>query len=310
MKIPILGFTATKRAISIAVLASFVFSNAFAVDALRRDTNLSVPVSTATAKYTTDLTQLGRIGRLQEDLRFEAETTQLLKMLAEGGARQPVIIDEDKDVSSTVVEQAALRIANGTAPATLRDRQIVKIETANLFSNARDKASAAAVIDAIVDDALRSNGRLILFVDELTNFVGANAASSNVLDSIAAGKLTVIGASNAASYNERIASKADIAAHFTALRVADKSGSETKQTASSEGFRGDNVSPDLREMMAKDPSGKKRVNVILQAKDADNAALRSMIASGQAHVTERVGHTDTLFVNLPLSLPCFPYRCS
>jgi ATP-dependent Clp protease ATP-binding subunit ClpA len=120
MKIPILGFTATRRAISIALLASFVFTNAFAVDAVRRDTKLSVPVSAATANYTTDLTELGRNGSLRQDLRFEAETAQLIKMLAEGGVRQPVIIDQDKDVLNTVVEQAALRIAKGNVPAGLK----------------------------------------------------------------------------------------------------------------------------------------------------------------------------------------------
>ena len=54
-------------------------------------------------------------------------------------------------------------------------------------------------------------------------------------------------------------------------------------------------------MMAQDPSGKKRVDVIIQAKDADNAALRALMADGQARVSERIGKTDTMVVNLPLS---------
>ena len=52
-------------------------------------------------------------------------------------------------------------------------------------------------------------------------------------------------------------------------------------------------------MMAQDPSGKKRVNVILQAKDADNASFRAMLASGDAQIQSRIGTTDTLVANVP-----------
>jgi serine protease AprX len=301
MKIPIFGFTATRRAISIALLASFVFTNAFAVDALRRDTKLSVPVSAATANYTTDLTELGRNGSLRQDLRFDAETAQLIKMLAEGGVRQPVIIDQDKDVLNTVVEQAALRIAKGNVPAGLKDREIIKIDVANLFSNARDKASAAKTIAAVVDDAIASNGRMILFVDELTSFVGSDAASTKMLDAIKDGKLVIVGGSSPAAYDERIDSKAEIAGYFNVIRVAAKNSNGDVADNDGEGYRGDNVSPDLRDMMAKDPSGKKRVNVILQAKDADNAAFRAMLASGDARIGSRIGTSDTLVANMSLS---------
>src|SRR5258706_8964460 len=109
MKISIFGFATTRRFAAIAILASFVFSNAFAVGAIRGDKTNVAATSSATAKYTTDLTQLGREGRLRENLNFENETARLIKVLAEGGIRQPVIVDEDKAVKEGVVEQAALR---------------------------------------------------------------------------------------------------------------------------------------------------------------------------------------------------------
>ena len=90
MNISVFGFTRTRQFASIAVLASFIFTNVFAVDQLRSD-KLNTVSSTSAAKYTTDLTQLGREGRLREDLSFENETTQLLKVLAQGGIRQPVM---------------------------------------------------------------------------------------------------------------------------------------------------------------------------------------------------------------------------
>ena len=301
MKISIYGFSTTRRFAAIAILASFVFSNVFAINALRGG---QMTVSSATAKYTTDLTQLGREGRLREDLSFEKETTSLIKVLAEGGVRQPVIVSEDAAVQNAVVEQVALRIANGTAPSQLAGKSILKIETSNLFSNAHTKDEAAQMIDSIVNDAIATKGQTILFVDELSNMVGASAATSTIFDSIAAGKLVIIGGSSAAGYDNRIESQPEIAAYFAGIIISEKYNSNATadfNNDSDDEFRGDNVSPDLRDMMAQDPSGTTRVDVILQAKDADNAALRSLMASGQAHITDRIGKTDTLVVNLPLS---------
>jgi ATP-dependent Clp protease ATP-binding subunit ClpA len=122
---------------------SFIFSKAFAVGSFESATRTSVSVSAATAKYTTDLTQLGREGRLREELTFEKETLRLIKALSEGGIRQPVVVDEDKAVQDSIVEQAALRIAKNQVPKTLADRTILKVETAALFSNAKTPAEAA-----------------------------------------------------------------------------------------------------------------------------------------------------------------------
>ena len=76
---------------------------------------------------------------------------------------------------------------------------------------------------------------------------------------------------------------------------------ENKQTARTEGFRGDTVSSDLRDMMANDPTGNKRVDVIVQAKDANNASLRAIMAENGVRLQDRIGSTDTIVVNLPLS---------
>src|SRR5688500_507309 len=97
MKTPVFGPTMTRRFASMALIVSFVFSNAFAAATLRDETKI-VTTSSATAKYTTDLTQLGREGRLRENLSFENEIMRLIKVLAEGGMRQPVIVDQDVSV--------------------------------------------------------------------------------------------------------------------------------------------------------------------------------------------------------------------
>src|SRR5688572_12293592 len=120
MKISVFGFTTTRRFASIAIIASFVFSNALALGTVRGGKTVTT-TSREGANYTTDLTQLGREGRLRENLNFENETMRLIKVLGEGGKRQPVIVDEDRAVFEIIVEQAALRIAKGNAPANLAE---------------------------------------------------------------------------------------------------------------------------------------------------------------------------------------------
>ena len=162
MKISVFGFAKTRRFATIALLASFVFSNAFAVGVVNNNKTAAFTKSAVTAKYTTDLTQLGRDGRLQENESFNAETAQLINALVNGNGRQPVVVDEDKAASEAVVEQLAIRIANGSISAKLADRTILKLETAKLFSNANSSEEAAAMIDAIVADAVAANGKVNL----------------------------------------------------------------------------------------------------------------------------------------------------
>src|SRR5206468_6978461 len=109
-----------------------------------------------------------------------------------------------------------------------------------------------------------SKGQVILYVDELTSFVGDTAQSARFFNAIAEGKLVIIGGSSAAAYDERIESKPEFAGYFAGILVTGKSNgkavAENSKPAMPE-FRGDNVSPDLREMMTADPTGRKRVDV-------------------------------------------------
>ena len=129
------------RAITLIIAVSFVFSN-IALVAMANDRSEALAASTATAKYTTDLTQLGREGRLRENLNFEAETTRLMKMLGKDSGRQPVLLNDDKASQETIVEQLALRISRGNAPSDLLNKKVIKLETAFLFSTANNPADA------------------------------------------------------------------------------------------------------------------------------------------------------------------------
>ncbi|MDQ3179844.1 MAG: S8 family serine peptidase [Acidobacteriota bacterium] len=115
--------------------------------------------------------------------------------------------------------------------------------------------------------------------------------------------MKIIGGSSKAAYNEKINELAEAAALFNPLTIGEKNltDKDIRSKLGEKRFRGDNVSPDLREMMAQDSSGTRKVDVIIQAKDADNPVLRTILAENNVSLNDRIGDTDTIVVNLPLS---------
>lgn len=164
-----------RQAVTAALVVSFAISNALAVAASTNNDDLKITLSQATVKYTTDLTQLGRQGRLQENPNLSRETSHLIRTLAEGGIRQPVIVGEDKAFQNAVVEQVALRITAGRMPAQFKGSTILRMESEALFSNVQGRDEAAKMIDAIVADAVASNGHVVLYVDSLADLLGPRA---------------------------------------------------------------------------------------------------------------------------------------
>jgi ATP-dependent Clp protease ATP-binding subunit ClpA len=137
--------------------------------------------SSATTRFTTDLTQLGRDGRLRENLSLENDTLRLIKVLAGGGQRQPVIVDEKGENQDFVVEQLAMRIAGGNVNKDLSDVSILKLETATLFSSAKSTSEASSRIESVIDEVVASNNKTILFIDELTNVLEVGNAGTKLV---------------------------------------------------------------------------------------------------------------------------------
>src|SRR4030095_13213958 len=145
-----------RKAISISLILSFALANLAATQAFAsttRDQQSSSKVENES--LTTDLTQLGRQGRLQENLNLEAEAIQLIKVLGGKGVRQPLILDEKNENQDILVEQVAIRIANGSLPR-LADKQILKLEAPTLFSHANSEMEAEARLNSIIDKAIAS----------------------------------------------------------------------------------------------------------------------------------------------------------
>ena len=287
------------KMLTFLLIYSFIFTNLFAVQVFAQTNMRTSANASALAKYTTDLTQLALNGRLRVNDSYKNETSRLMKSLTGGELRQTVILDETSENQELIIEQTAIRAAK-----ELPAKRILKLEVAAIYSNAKSDRKSRAITNSIFSE-LAQTGDTILFVDELTNFIGRSNVGASLNNLLLQGKIRIIGGSSKVAYKENIEPVAEVDALFEKITVGDNanfsSDKSNNTTAKYDGYRGDNVSSDLREMMADDPTGKKRVEVIIQAKEAENAALRALLKSGQARLSDRIGESDTLVVNLPLS---------
>jgi ATP-dependent Clp protease ATP-binding subunit ClpA len=157
------------------LIAAFVLTNVLAVHIFGSEFNGND--SATSASYTTDLTQLGREGRLRQSPNFETEINKVLEVLAKGGSRQPVVVDENGSIQDEIVEQIAIRLAKGSVPASLQNHSLVKLETTALYSNTLDTAARTAAFEKILGTVLGSKGQTVLFVEDVTTFVDRTHSS-------------------------------------------------------------------------------------------------------------------------------------
>ena len=291
-------FNFVTKAFTFVLIGSFMFSNVLMMRVFARETKKDAAKISVLKKYTTDLTALARAGRLNPTSNLEREVNRLIKALASGDLRQPVILDEKGETQELIIEMLAARLVSENAPANLKTKRVLKLELDSLFSNGKDSADISQKISAIFTELAESKEDVILFVNELTNFVGTTQINNALTETLMQGKVKIIGGSLKAAYNEKINESAEVAALFNPLTIGENDGDDfdknTRRKSQQNCFRGDNVSSDLREMMANDPTGSKRVDIIIQAKDAENAALRELVNEGKARLTTRIGTSDMM----------------
>lgn len=186
---------------------SFILSNTFAaqtyVSSKVNKINKFAAEYPALAKYSTDLTALASDGRLSLNPNFERETDLLVKSLSNNDLRQTVILDETGDNQEAIVTLLASRIAKGNVPANLNGKRVLKLELDTFFADLKDNAEAAKRVEAVVNDLAKSKGEIILFVNELTNFVGTSQISDKFTESLLQNKVQIIGGSSKAAYAEK-----------------------------------------------------------------------------------------------------------
>jgi subtilisin family serine protease len=258
-------------------------------------------------RYGTDLTRLARQGRLDAVAGDDAEISRTIEILSRGGAF-PVLVSDNNLNTASISRSVAQKIAAGDVPDNLKSRQLFSLSLDRLAERANDRGEFEARLRSVLDETAGSKGHVVLFIDQLHQYIGTNAgpATSNRLRSLLERRnVSVVGATSAAAYANYISADESLAKIFQPVVVGDEPSKTEEQQESSdarkpEGFVGDNVSPDLRQMIASGGSHSNTVNVIVQTSDL-NGKLAAQIERQGGRVLGRMPSLNALSVELPIS---------
>ena len=155
------------RAISFSLLVTFAFMNQTVVNANLNRGSANDERTFASTHFVTDLTQLGRDGRLRQNLSLEADVLRLERILGGQNERSPILIDHANEGAELVIEQLALRLASGDAAAGLAGIAIFKIEANAIFGRASSENAAVTAFASELANVRAKHTRSIVFIDDM-----------------------------------------------------------------------------------------------------------------------------------------------
>jgi ATP-dependent Clp protease ATP-binding subunit ClpC len=176
-------------------------------------------------KYSRDLTQLAREGKLDPVIGRDKEILRLIQVLSRRTKNNPVLIGEAGVGKTAIVEGLAQKIADNDVPEILSGKKVVALDLGALIAGSRFRGEFEERLKAVMEEVQRSQGDIIMMIDELHTVVGAGAAqgamdASNMLKpALARGELQCIGATTLDEFHKHIEKDAALERRFAPIYV-------------------------------------------------------------------------------------------